>query len=155
MVITPSIPGVDMDGVPAIVIDLYPDSNPLARQRLWTRLTRLKELSLADNPRLSAKAICALLTHLPSLHSLDLSESDYWPSETAGLLTALCVAPNLRWIGLRECGPWLDPPALRTLQGSGNSKLRIAASPDVLQLTAFVNDNSGVAGGASGWGANG
>ena len=154
MVITPSIPGVDMDGVPPIVIDLYPDSNPLARQRLWTRLTRLKELSLADNPRLSAKAICALLTHLPSLHSLDLSESDYWPSETAGLLTALCVAPNLRWIGLRECGPWLDPPALRTLQGSGNSKLRIAASPDVLQLTAFVNDNSGVAGGASGWGAD-
>ena len=38
------------------------------------------------------------------------------------------------------------------LQGSGNSKLRIAASPDVLQLSAFVSEGGG--GRHGGWGVD-
>ena len=48
---------------------------------LWARLSVLRELSLADNPRVSARACVAILSRVPSLHALDVGGSDFWPEE--------------------------------------------------------------------------
>ena len=88
---------------------------------LWNRMGRLRELHLADNPRLSGSAVCALLAAMPSLSALDLSSSDFWPTEVPGLLDALSAAPSMRWLGCQDCGPWLNVDTLRRLTSAGSS----------------------------------
>jgi hypothetical protein len=97
---------------------------------LWARLSVLRELSLADNPRVSARSCVAILSRVPSLHALDVGGSDFWPEETPPLLAALTTASSLRWLGCHECGGWLDADALRALS---RASLRVAASAETWQ----------------------
>ena len=96
--------------------------------RLWPRLRQLRELGLSDNPRVSGRAIGALVGALPALTSLDLGGSDMMGYESAALIAALTAAPRLRWLGLRDCGPWIEAATARALQAHG---LRLATSAEI------------------------
>lgn len=106
-------------------------------RRLWPRLTRLRELGLGDNPRVSARACVVILTAVPSLHSIQIGGADFWPSERDSLLSALSASPSLKWVGARFCGPWLDDHAVRVLTRAG---VQLDADADVWRAAAAVVD---------------
>ena len=112
-------------------------SGNATRRSLWARLTRLRELALADNPRVSARAVGTILAEVPALHSLDLGGADFWPSETEHLLGALLAAPSLRWLRARDCGMWLDGGTLRRLHGA---KLKVEVDPEVWRAAGSVDE---------------
>ena len=115
---------------------LSPDvssDRPTTATRLWKRLVRLQTLGLADNPRLSARACCAVLDSVPTLTALDVSASDFWLDELPHFICALQAAPALRWAGCDDGCSWLDPSVLRQLQSIPG--LQVAA-PSELVLAA-------------------
>ena len=88
---------------------------------------------LADNPRLSARACCAVLDSVPTLTALDVSASDFWLDELPHFICALQAAPALRWAGCDDGCSWLDASVLRQLQSIPG--LQVAA-PSELVLAA-------------------
>ena len=126
LVLSGSLVALALSGC-SLVDDVLHCAFPLCGTR---RMARLRELSLADNPRLSAAACTTVLAATPALASLDLSAADFWPSELPALLLALAASPALRWLGLHDCEAWLDADALRALDAC--SHLRLALSPSML-----------------------
>lgn len=104
---------------------------PTATSCLWSRLTKLRTLSLADNPELSAVAVARVVRALPSLTDLELSGLDAWPCEAEELLVALTTAPSLGCVGCLECEQWLTPAMVRRLQVAG---VRVMHDPSRLGL---------------------
>lgn len=92
------------------------DDGDLNGAKLWRRLTRLRTLSLADNPRMSGAAVASVVRALPSLTRLELASCDFWSTEVSALTEALTAAPALRSIGCVD-SDWLDDDILHRLQG--------------------------------------
>ena len=112
---------------------------------MWSRMTRLRELYLADNPRISGGGVCAILGTVPSLCALDIGSSDFWPSEVSALLSAVRAAPNLRWLGCQDCGPWLTPKALARIQSPGRGVgVRVACAPDLIRAASAATPAAAV-----------
>jgi hypothetical protein len=108
-------------------------SLPPAPSPLWQRMTGLRELALADNPRLSVRAHSILLSSVPTLRALDLGGSDFWVSEVTPLLHAVASAPSLSALGCEGCGAWLDEHVLRRLSRLG---LSVVASTELWERLA-------------------
>ena len=95
----------------------------------WQRMTRLSTLSLADNPRLSASAVAAVVAQLPALTSLELSGADFWREEVHALVHVLRESSRLAWLGCTDCEHWMSPEIVRTLHGRDHGGVGRAAGP--------------------------
>lgn len=139
--------GVGDDSPPA-----GPDSSGMAApaadvRDLWRRMSRLSELSIADNSKVSGGACRRLLEQLPALAALDVGGSDCWPSELPALLGTIAASPSLRWLGCEETA-WLDGEAADAL---GQLRALIAARQHGPALTIALSRHvlEALSGGAS------
>ena len=103
----------------------------LPSAELWRRLRRLRMLSLADNPEMSALAVASVVCTLPALCHLELSSSDFWAGEVEALIGALSTAPALTHVGCMGCD-WLTAQMVQGLQRRRGGGLVVIHEPSKL-----------------------